>query len=156
VNLLQKTFFATLLAASSSAFADIVEVDNRSLRELQKRGVTIIDVRREDEWRDTGVLAGSHGLTFFDRKGRYDAKAWLRKLSKLVEEDEPFVLICARGVRSAKIASFLDERLNFEGVHNLSKGILGWIDSNNSVVQWGNDDNKEEKQHARIYKVERR
>jgi len=155
VNLLQKTLLAALLAVSSSAFAGIVEVDNASLKDLQKRGVAIIDVRREDEWRDTGILAGSHGLTFFDEKGRYDAKAWLGKLSELVGKDEPFVLICSRGVRSAKIASLLDERLNFEGVHNVTQGILGWINGNNPVVGWGND-GEEEKESPRIYKVERR
>ena len=118
------------------AMADVTEVDNASLQSLQAQGVTIIDVRRPDEWTDTGIIEGSHGITFFDAQGRYDADAWLAELSELVKPDEPFILICARGVRSSKIAGFLDKRLGYSDVHNVTAGILDWIKQGEPVVSW--------------------
>jgi len=125
-----------MLAISSTSLAGITEIDNPSLKELLERGITVIDVRREDEWRATGIVEGSYGLTFFDEKGRYDANAWLSELSNLIEKNESFVLISARGARSSKIASFLDKRMEFERVHNVTFGIYDWIKKNHSVVAW--------------------
>lgn len=118
------------------AFAEVTELDNPSLQELQEQGVAIIDVRRADEWLQTGIVEGSHGITFFDEKGRYDVNAWLDELSKHVSKDDPFVLICARGVRSSKIAELLDKRLGYAGVHNVTKGIYEWIKKEKPVVEW--------------------
>jgi rhodanese-related sulfurtransferase len=116
--------------------ADVTEVDNASLQSLHAQGVTIIDVRRPDEWTQTGIVEGSHGITFFDAKGRYDINAWLTELSELVKPDEPFVLICARGVRSSKIAELLDKRQGYSAVHNVSNGILDWLKQGKPVVAW--------------------
>lgn len=118
------------------ALAEVTELDNPSLQELQEQGVAIIDVRRADEWLQTGIVEGSHGITFFDEKGRYDVNAWLDELSKHVSKEDPFVLICARGVRSSKIAELLDKRLGYAGVHNVTKGIYEWIKKEKPVVEW--------------------
>lgn len=123
-------FYALFLVASlfvSRSYADVTEIDNDKLEQLRANGVAIVDVRRQDEWEHTGVIAGSHRFTFFDEKGRYDAKAWLEKLDAVVEPDQPVVLICARGVRSAKIADLLDKRLGYTHVHNVTKGIVAWL-----------------------------
>ena len=116
--------------------ADITEVSNSSLESLQAQGVTIIDVRRPDEWLSTGIIEGSHGITFFDAKGGYDVNAWLAELSVLVKPDEAFVLICARGVRSSRIAKLLDKRLGYSAVHNVTDGILDWLGQGKPVVSW--------------------
>ena len=118
------------------AMADITEVNNSSLEALQAQGITIIDVRRSDEWSSTGIIEGSHGITFFDANGRYDVNAWLTELSELVTPDEPFVLICARGVRSSKIADLLDKRLGYSAVHNVTDGIFDWLEKGKPVVSW--------------------
>lgn len=124
------------LGLPTLAIADVTEVDNSSLQSLQAQGMTIIDVRRPDEWSDTGIIEGSHGITFFDAKGRYDVNAWISELSELVKPDEPFVLICARGVRSSKIAELLDKRLGYSAVHNVTDGILNWLKQGQPVVSW--------------------
>jgi len=87
----------------------------------------VIDVRREDEWLKTGVIAGVHKLTFFDKQGKYDAPKWLLSLDAIVAKDEPFVLICAAGVRSKAISKLLDKRLGYTGVHNHTRGMNDWI-----------------------------
>ena len=98
--------------------------------------MTIIDIRRTDEWLSTGIVEDSHGITFFDAKGRYDVNAWLAELSELVKPGEPFVLICARGVRSSKIAELLDRRLGYSAVHNVTDGIFDWLEKGKPVVSW--------------------
>ncbi len=114
--------------------AEITQVSNEDLQQLQQSGVTIIDVRRQDEWMQTGMVEGSHGITFFDKQGRYDVNAWLAEVSELIKPDDPVVLICARGVRTAKIAELLDKRLGYTGVHNVTDGIRSWIKNDQPVV----------------------
>ncbi len=121
------------------AHAEITQVSNESLQQLQESGVTIIDVRRQDEWEETGLVEGSHGITFFDHQGRYDVNAWLNDVSKLVKPDEPVVLICARGVRTSKIAELLDKRLGYTQVHNVTDGIQSWIKNDKPVVPWSSE-----------------
>lgn len=82
------------------------------------------------------MVEGSHPLTFFDAKGRYDAKAWLGELDGLVRPDQAVVLICAHGVRSAKIAGLLDKRLGYTQVHNVTKGISAWLSEKRPVVAY--------------------
>ena len=108
--------FLAIAVFTTSVWADVIDVDNEKLEQLRAEGVVIVDVRRQDEWEHTGLIEGSHPLTFFDEKGRYDAKAWLSQLDMLVKPDQPVVLICARGVRSAKIADLLDKRLGYSQV----------------------------------------
>lgn len=118
------------------SFADVTEINNAALQTLKDGGVTIIDVRRDDEWQQTGILEGSHGITFFDKKGRYDINAWLSDVEKLIKPDQPVVLICARGVRTSKIAELLDKRLGYTQVHNVTDGINAWLREELPVVKW--------------------
>lgn len=114
--------------------AEVTDVDRDALEALIDRGVPVIDVRREDEWRARGVIDGSHLLTFFDARGGYDADAWLDALAEIVAPDEPFVLVCAHGVRSKRIADLLDSRLGYAAVHDASGGIEGFRDAGGRVV----------------------
>lgn len=118
------------------SFAEITQLDNVALQKLKDEGVVIIDVRRDDEWLQTGILEGSHGITFFDKKGRYDIDAWLSEVDKLIKPDQPVVLICARGVRTSKIAGLLDKRLGYTQVHNVTDGINSWIEDEMPIVEW--------------------
>ena len=49
------------------AFAEVVKVNNSEIIELMKKGVPIVDIRRANEWADTGVIDSSILLTFFDK-----------------------------------------------------------------------------------------
>ena len=118
-------------------FADVTEIDNVALQQHQDDGFAVIDIRRSDEWQHTGILEGSHSITFFDKKGRYDIEAWLSDVDKLIKPDQPIILICARGVRSSKIAELLDKRLGYTQVHNVTNGINAWLKEDLPVVKWG-------------------
>ncbi len=119
------------------ASAEIKQLNNDELQTLISQGVAVIDVRREEEWRHTGVVEGAHLLTFFDKHGRYDVGSWLASFEKIASKDTPFVLICAAGVRSSSIANLLDARLGYSGVHNVKKGINDWIAKGKPVVAYG-------------------
>ena len=54
------------------ARAEVIDIDNAELAQLMKSGVPVIDIRTQPEWEDTGVLAGSKLLTFYDERGRAD------------------------------------------------------------------------------------
>jgi rhodanese-related sulfurtransferase len=87
-----------------------------------KQPMTIIDIRTEAEWRQTGIVAGAIPLTFFDAKGRYDANAFLQELDKHVRKDVPFAIICRTGNRTTAVSEFLGE-LGYE-VINLQGGMV--------------------------------
>lgn len=66
---------ACLIAATSFAHAEVIDIDNAQLDKLSKSGVPVIDIRLQSEWEETGIVGGSKLLTFFDEKGRVDAPA---------------------------------------------------------------------------------
>lgn len=119
-----------------AVWADIKHIDSDELKALIDQGVPVIDIRREDEWKATGVIEGSHLMTFFDAQGRYDVQAWLGELSGVATKDEPFVLICARGVRTNSVANLLDDKLGYSQVHNVRKGIKKWLSDGKAVVPY--------------------
>ena len=65
-------FCAMLIAGGMPLHADVIQIDSAELQRLRAEGVSVIDVRRPEEWSKTGVIEGSHLLTFFDAEGRYD------------------------------------------------------------------------------------
>ena len=69
------------------------QVNSSQVPDLLAQGAAIVDVRRPEEWRQTGIVAGSHLLTFFDAQGNSRPEEWLRELNRLVPEDQPLLLI---------------------------------------------------------------
>ena len=116
-------------------FADVGQASNNQLKEMMQQGVTLIDIRRPEEWKQTGVVKGSHLMTFFDKKGNYNIEKWLNSFEKIVEKNEPFVLICRTGNRTGMVSKFLDNKLHFRKVNHLSKGISSWMRAGNQVVK---------------------
>lgn len=112
--------------------AELINIDNTELKELLDEGVPIIDVRRVDEWNDTGIVEGSHLLTFFDDKGRYDAKKWLSELQENVDTDQPVIIICQVGGRTSIIGKWLGQQLGT--VYNVEDGIVGWMKGEGETV----------------------
>lgn len=115
--------------------AEVINIDNAEMRQLLEQGVPIIDVRRPEEWRQTGVVKGSHLITFFDRKGNYDINGWMASLSKIAGPDDPFILICRTGNRTGTISRFLGQKLAYHQVHNVTRGITDWIAKGNAIVK---------------------
>ncbi|MFO8005293.1 FKBP-type peptidyl-prolyl cis-trans isomerase [Thioalkalivibrio sp.] len=102
------------------------ELDNRGLAEMMAKGVKVVDIRRPEEWHQTGVVAGSHLITAFDQYGRV-VPGFPAAFQALVARDEPVVLICRTGSRTATLAQALAEQLDYQKVYNVTDGITRWI-----------------------------
>ncbi len=98
-------------------------------------GVPVIDIRTPEEWKETGIIKGSHPITFFDKNGNYNLNTWLDKLSKIAGPDDPFILICRSGNRTGKVSHFLDLKLNYSKVHHVTYGINSWITEGHSTTK---------------------
>ena len=75
MNVFKTLGLALLLSLSTTVHADVTHIDNEKTSELLAEGIPLIDVRTESEWKQTGIVEGSHLLTFFDEKGR-DRRRW--------------------------------------------------------------------------------
>ena len=128
-------FCAMLVVGGVPLHAEVIQVDSAGLERLRADGVAVIDVRRAEEWRETGVIDGSHLLTFFDKKGRYDLDTWLPALAAIAESGEPVALICRSGKRSGRVARLLDEQFGYRHVYTARDGIVGWIEEGRSTVE---------------------
>lgn len=114
------------------AAAELIDIDNHKLKALIAEGVPVIDLRRADEWTRTGVIDGSHLMTFFDKAGRYDAEKWKSVLDSKVSMDKPVILICHSGVRTSIVGKWLSGQM--DTVYNVEKGIASWLKSGNETV----------------------
>jgi len=128
-------FFIYILILPNYSFADVINVDNLKIIKLIDKGTPIIDIRRADEWSQTGVIPGSHLLTFFDKQGNYNKEKWLSNLGSIVKNNMSVIIICRSGRRSGIVSKLLDEGANYSNVYNASGGILSWIKSNNKTVK---------------------
>jgi len=136
INLITTSLFILMLFFSPIIKAELVEINNQQLEQLVENKVTIIDVRRADEWIQTGVIDQSHLMTFFDQKGQYDANAWLMEFSEVAPKNSPVVLICHSGSRSRIIADWLNNTMGYAKVYNVTRGIDSWIKSGRSTEKF--------------------
>ncbi|HIP45918.1 MAG TPA: rhodanese-like domain-containing protein [Sulfurospirillum arcachonense] len=90
--------------------------------ELVQSGITIIDIRTEPEWVQTGIIKDSIPITFFDARGNYDAEKFLDTISKYVNKGEEFALICRTGNRTTAVSDFLGKQ-GYD-VINLKGGVV--------------------------------
>lgn len=123
-----------LLLALPAAHADVIDIDNGQLDKLLKSGVPIIDIRLPAEWEETGVVAGSKLLTFFDEHGRADAAGWLDKVKPIAKPKEPVIVICRSGNRTKAVSQFLSQQAGYATVYNVKNGIKGWIAAGAPVI----------------------
>lgn len=125
---------ACLCSAAPFAHAEVIDIDNAELARLSQSGVPVIDIRLQSEWEETGIVAGSTLLTFFDERGKADPAAWLEKVKPLAKPNEPVVVICRSGNRTKAVSQFLSQQAGYATVYNVKHGIKGWIGAGAPVV----------------------
>lgn len=140
----------TLFILSAAAHAEIIHINNDKTDALLKQGIPLIDVRTKSEWKQTGIVEGSHLLTLFDERGNFDIEQWMSDLDKIAGKDKPFMLICAVGGRTGMLSQYLDSRMGYTQVHNVQRGIDHWIRSDKPVVNYSPD--KEKEKSVRVVK----
>ena len=125
----------TSILFSKFSFADVEKINNEQLKNLiGSKAIPLIDIRTPKEWLETGVIKGSHLITFFDENGKFNLDEWLPKLEKIVDKKDPFILICRSGRRSSLVAMFLDKELSYEEVFDATDGMREWKKANNLTV----------------------
>ncbi len=130
----QFLLFFCLALSAVVARAEVIDIDNAELAQLMKSGVVVIDIRTQPEWEETGVLAGSKLLTFFDERGRADPAAWLEKLKPMAKPGDPVVVICRSGNRTKPVSQLLSQQAGYAKVYNVKNGMKGWLRDNGVVV----------------------
>ena len=129
-------FVAVVGLAVSSAVAGSAKYTNIDAAQVQAmiaKGVKVVDVRRVDEWRGTGVIEGAALITAFDARGRFNPD-FPDAFSAAVGQDEAVVVICRSGNRSRVISELLTERAGYTRVYNAAGGMLSWIGDGNPVA----------------------
>ena len=130
-----KLLIIYFLLFASNVFAEVKEVNNEEIITLMQSGVPIIDIRRADEWRDTGIIKQSNLITFYDKKGNHNIEKWMSELKKIANESDPVIIICRSGGRSRIVANLLDQEANYSSVYDATNGMLSWINSKNKTVK---------------------
>ena len=109
--------------------ADTVVLGQTTPEDLIKArssGVAIIDIRREGEWLETGIIDGANTITAFKKDGNVHPD-FLQKFNSLVSTKQtPVLLYCRTGNRTTRLGNAIIEQLGFTNVSHLSDGIVGW------------------------------
>lgn len=132
-NLSSKALVTTM-AITCPAFAETQLMSAAEAYEAVRKGdMLLLDIRSEEEWRETGLADGALPVSMHSRE-------FGRNLQRLMQkfEDKPIAMICATGGRTAYVASVLKE--NGLDVIDVSEGMMGnrrgngWLKSGLPVV----------------------
>lgn len=134
--MIARLFAIVLFTLSLGACAEppYANVDNGKLKELLAQGMPLYDIRRVEEWSQTGVVEGSRKLTFVDAAGRVNPE-FLPHFTAEVGKNEPVILICRSGNRTDALARHLVEKLGYTQVYNVRHGISRWLSEGNPVAR---------------------
>lgn len=124
--------FLLVITLSACAEPPYSNLDNDQLKTMLEQNVPIFDVRRPNEWKQTGVVEGSQLLTFVDAGGRVKAD-FLSRFTAAVDKHDPVILICRTGNRTSTLARHLVEKMGFTQVYNVRNGITQWISDGQSI-----------------------
>lgn len=133
MNLRNLALTLLLLPLAACSEPPYTNIDNQQLKAMQSQGVPVYDIRRTEEWKQTGVVEGSRRLTFVDDKGRVMPE-FVNKFTQAVGKNEPVILLCRTGSRSDVLSRALVEQMGYTKVYNVKNGITRWISEGLPVV----------------------
>ena len=120
-----------LLACGEVPYTNI---NNEELKTLQEKGIPVYDIRRPEEWKQTGIVKGSKLLTFVDSLGRVNP-GFFEKFIASIDKNNPVILICRTGNRTDALSRYLIEKMGYTTIYNVRHGITDWISQGNPVVR---------------------
>jgi rhodanese-related sulfurtransferase len=101
--------------------------------ELQKNGYIVIDIRREEEWVETGIIEGAKTITAFAENGQLH-KDFQQKFFSIVKGPEtPILLYCRTGNRTEMLGNALIDQVGLNNVYHLTDGIVEWKKTGNET-----------------------
>ena len=104
-------------------------INGDELLSMQKKGLIVIDIRTEEEWKKTGFIIGSKKITAFDDEGNFNP-AFLRSFESLTKKNtvnSKVVFISLSGDISSILANGFVEQLGYKKIFSLKGGIKEWI-----------------------------
>lgn len=119
------------LAHAQSAPAEISAAEAQAL--FEQGEITLIDIRRPDEWRKTGVATGATRINMQHPQG---LQGFAQEVFDTVggNLDAPIVLICRTGNRTSRIQPILTQA-GFTNVRHVPEGMLGNRHSSGWIAQ---------------------
>ncbi|MEN8214359.1 MAG: rhodanese-like domain-containing protein, partial [Pseudomonadota bacterium] len=102
--------------------------------QLLERETTLVDIRRPEEWKQTGIVPGSRMITLFNSRGKVNPN-FVSELQRVSSPDKPVILICRTGNRTRAGSRMLVEQLGYKDVYNVTRGITGWIAERREVAR---------------------
>ena len=106
------------------------------LLKAQQDGVVIVDIRRPDEWLQTGVIAGAETITAFQANGNLNPDFQQQFMTLVPTTETPVLLYCLMGARTTNLGMALIEQLGFLNVMHLSRGIMGWTADGHQTIAY--------------------
>lgn len=128
-------FLSGLFFSANLTAAELIAVSPEQLLDMQQHNnALVVDIRTEEEWQASGIIANSHKLKSFDNQGHFDEEKWLADLNKMKSSpDQPVILVCRSGNRSAKVGSLLTQKMGMNNVYHLDNGLQSWIKTDHPV-----------------------
>ena len=108
-------------------------------KQAQKDGAIIIDIRREDEWREIGVIEGAITITAFGESGSFHPDFQKKFFNIVPSEKTPIMLYCHIGGRTTGLGNALINQLGYTNVSHLTNGIAGWLADGNKIVPYADE-----------------
>lgn len=127
-------FTIELLEVSTPAVLGQATPDE--LLSAQKDGVIIIDIRREEEWQETGLIEGSLTITAFQSNGSLHPEFRDKFFAAVENPDTPILIYCRSGNRTTSLGNALIDQLGFSNVSHLTDGIIGWQEVGKNTISY--------------------
>jgi rhodanese-related sulfurtransferase len=131
-----KKILLIVMILTISLFAEFKSIETKEFEKLKADGVPVIDIRTATEWKERGIIEGSHKITFFNEQGQPLLTDWFFEIGHLLKDKKsPLIIYCAHANRSKSLGEGLTQ-MGFENVYELNGGIEnGWIKLGKKVVK---------------------
>jgi rhodanese-related sulfurtransferase len=90
---------------------------------LIKEKIPIVDIRTNEEWKQTGIVKNAITITAWYSNGKIYINDFLKELNEKIDTSKPFAMYCRTGHRTSKLANFLSKKLNYT-IYDIKGGIL--------------------------------
>ena len=101
-------------------------LSSEDLINQQNKGLILIDIRSEQERKETGVIKGSLEMTAFDIQGNFNSN-FTNFYQSSIKKNDHVIFISSEGINSAILANGFVEQLGFINMYSLVGGIQKWL-----------------------------
>ena len=132
----------SLILLTSCLMTNLFSAETKSLvvDELEvylQKGIVVIDIRDEKEWKRTGIIPKSYRLTYIEPKTKNDDRKWVNTFIRIIrDKNRAFVLISKDGKQAKRVVERLYRTKKIKSGIYLDGGIKAWIDADRQVINF--------------------